>query len=203
VNLLAHAILSPTDCPDADAVLAGNVVADFVKGKARHALPGPVRAGMALHQCIDAFTDTHYLVIRAAERLEPNWGRYSTVLVDIFFDHLLAREFQRHHELPLRIFAQRTYRTVHAFAPGLPENARHAVAAMTVDDWLTSYATLDGIRLALTRMSTRLRHGIELAPSVEDFLVHEESFERALGEFFPLLEQHCRTHVASAITLGS
>jgi acyl carrier protein phosphodiesterase len=194
MNLLAHAILSPPAAADAPAILAGNLVADWIKGKARHALPAPLQTGITLHRAIDNFTDTHPLVITTAELLAPNWGRYSTVLADIFFDHLLARNFHRYHPLPLRLFAQHTYKTANSFTHCLPDRANLALAAMTTDDWLTSYQTPAGIRLALTRMSTRLKHGIQLAPSVDDFLHHEPQFQAAFDQFFPLLKQHCRQH---------
>src|SRR3954462_12933413 len=86
MNLLAHALLSPPD----PGMLVGNLVADWVKGRARLALPPALRAGMALHQRIDTFTDTHPLVERCCDLLSPAWGRYSPVLVDIFFDHALC-----------------------------------------------------------------------------------------------------------------
>jgi acyl carrier protein phosphodiesterase len=186
MNLLAHAILSPSD----RGILVGNLIADWVKGRARHALPDDLRAGMQLHRRIDTFTDTHPLVDHCAALLSEKWGRYSTILVDIFFDHILAADWPRHSETPLPIFAAETYATLAAYQHVLPERCNHAICAMIMDDWFTSYATLDGIRLTLTRMSVRLRHDIELAPAVDDFFHHRLAFEKAFGIFFPELRRH-------------
>ncbi|HVX84513.1 MAG TPA: ACP phosphodiesterase [Phycisphaerae bacterium] len=186
MNLLAHAFLSPAD----DAMLAGNVVADWVKGRARRALPAGMRAGLELHGRIDRFADAHAGMHRAAAALEGRWGRYSPVLADVFFDHVLAAGWGEHSQDPLPVFTRRVYDILLSVQALLPERATHAVCAMIADDWLTSYATLDGMRLALTRMSARLRHGIELAPAVDDFFHARRVFEGAFGSLFPALCRH-------------
>src|SRR5438093_498232 len=93
MNLLAHAVLSPLD---ESGVMAGNLVADWVKGRARLGLPVELRRGMALHRRIDAFTDSHALVNGCVGSLEERWGRYGAVLVDIFFDYVLCQQWERH-----------------------------------------------------------------------------------------------------------
>jgi len=189
MNLLAHALLSPDD----PAVLAGNLTADWVKGRARLGLPADVRRGMALHQRIDAFTDAHPLVGQCAALLEPRWGRYSPVLVDLLFDHVLSVDWPRcaARERPALIAA--AYAALRNHVHLLPAKAQWAVQALLADDWLSCYASLDGIALALTRMSARLNargHGIELAPAVADFAAHRAAFHQAFHEFFPQLRRH-------------
>lgn len=186
MNLLAHAFLSPAD----EQILMGNVVADWVKGRARLALPAGVRAGMELHRRIDAFADAHAGMHAAVAALEGKWGRYSPVLADVFFDHVLAAEWAAHSAVPLAEFARHVYDVLLSARGLLPERACLAVCAMAADDWLSSYATLDGMRLALTRMSARLRHGVELAPAVDDFYHARPVFRRAFDALFPALCRH-------------
>jgi acyl carrier protein phosphodiesterase len=183
MNLLAHAYLSP---PGGD-VRVGNVVADWVKGRARQALPAGMQEGFALHRRIDAFADTHPAMERAAGALGGRWGRYAPVLADVLFDHVLAARWAEFNEAPLPGFTAELYAQLHAARPLLPVHANHAICAMTADDWLTAYASLDGMRLALTRMSARLRHGIELAPAVDDFCACRAVFDEAFEELFAAL----------------
>ncbi|HUO09535.1 MAG TPA: ACP phosphodiesterase [Phycisphaerae bacterium] len=199
MNLLAHAILSPPD----DAILVGNLVADWVKGRARRTLPPGIQAGFALHRRIDDFTDMHPLVELCSARLSDKWGRYSPVLVDIFFDHLLAANWRDHHAEPIESFVRRVYRTLHAHRPMLPERAGFAICALTRDDWFSTYATLDGIRLTLTRMSARLRHDVELAPAVDDFQSHRDAFREAFDRFFPELRRAAEMAPAIEETLSA
>jgi len=189
MNLLAHALLSPAE----PAVMAGNLTADWIKGRARLTLPAGIRRGMTLHQQIDIFTDTHPLVDRCAALLEPCWGRYSPVLVDLFFDHVLSVDWLRCSDHPRPDLIAGAYDALRAHHHLLPERAQWVVAALLADDWLSCYASLDGIALCLTRMSARLNargHGIELAPAVADFAAHQDAFHEAFHEFFPQLRRH-------------
>src|SRR5271170_5514627 len=128
MNQLAHAILSPPD----DAVLVGNLTADWIKGRARRSLPTAMQSGMTLHRRIDTFTDTHPLVASCVAILSESgggWGRYSSILVDIFFDHLLAADWTRYSAQPLKQFVSHVYRTLHAYRLLLPEHANFAICA--------------------------------------------------------------------------
>lgn len=197
MNLLAHALLSPPD----SGVLAGNLAADWIKGRARQALPAALRHGMLLHQRIDAFTDAHPLVDYCSSLLEPAWGRYSPILVDVLFDHVLSCDWPRCCDEPRPGMIARAYAALREHQQHLPERAQYAVNMLLADDWLTCYASLDGIALSFTRMSARLNsrgHNIQLAPAVADFAVHRAAFHEAFHVFFPQLRRHVEECVAVA-----
>jgi len=198
MNLLAHALLSPEE-PE---VLFGNLTADWVKGRARLALPAGVRRGMALHQVIDGFTDTHAVVERCAGLLEPAWGRYAPILVDVLFDHVLSVDWAAYCGEAREAVIARSYAALKAHREVLPERARYAAEMLLADDWLSCYATLDGMALSFTRMSARLQargHEVELAPAVEDFRRHREAFHAGLREFWPELRGRVERHAAEAV----
>ena len=187
MNFLAHAYLSPPE----PGVLVGNMVADFVKGRVRHTLPADLQQGIRLHRRIDAFTDLHPLVLRCVELLANRWGRYATILVDIFFDHCLAADngpATRHSRCPE--FVQRGLPSPAGLPALLPARRRLAVHAMTADDWLNSYASSTALRWPSPRLSRRLRHDIELAPAVDDFAARRGDFDAAFAAFFPQLIAH-------------
>jgi acyl carrier protein phosphodiesterase len=199
MNLLAHALLSP----DNPGILVGNLTADWVKGRARHQLPPAMQRGMTLHQAIDVFTDAHRRVEDCVQMLYPRWGRYSPILVDILFDHVLSENWDIHCEVPRPRVIERTYQALRAHIHHLPPRAQQACHHLLADDWLSCYCTLDGIALSLTRLSLRLRmtgHEVELAPAVQDYLICRESFAAAFRDFFPELRRH--VHVDPAFSLA-
>jgi acyl carrier protein phosphodiesterase len=200
MNLLAHAVLTPAGA--APGVLVGNVVADWIKGKARHALPDDLRAGIALHRRIDTFTDTHPLVASCASLLEPRWGRYSTVLVDILFDHVLSAEWDRYCPTPRPAFIAATYAALRDHLDALPWRAQYATNALLADDWFTCYATADGIALSLSRLSGRLNHHVELAPAIVDFHAHRAAFHESFRHFFPALAAHALAVMRDGLAEG-
>jgi acyl carrier protein phosphodiesterase len=189
MNLLAHALLSPDD----PAFLVGNLTADWVKGRARRQLPARMQAGMALHQAIDIFTDSHCRVEDCIQHFNPRWGRYSPILVDILFDYELSAAWERYATVPRADFISTCYDAVREHQRHLPARALMACHHLIADDWLTCYASLDGIALSFSRLSARLRmtgHEVELAPAVADYVTVREPFSRAFHEFFPQLRAH-------------
>ena len=153
MNWLAHLFLSE---PDVEHRL-GNLLADVVKGKARAALPPGVLRGIACHQAIDAFTDSHPVVYRSKRRIGEEHGRFAGILIDIFYDHFLARDWSRYAAMPLEQFTAEVYTSFRGYVTGdLPEEARELLARMSEGDQLGSYRALGGIEAALRRLSRRL-----------------------------------------------
>src|SRR5438128_1123608 len=126
MNLLAHALLSPQQ----PAILVGNLTADWVKGRARNVLPENIQVGMQLHQAIDVFTDTHPLVDHCSFLLSGRWERYSPVLVDIFFDHLLSASWPQYCPVPRGQFIRTTYAALRGHHHLLPPRAQYAASAL-------------------------------------------------------------------------
>ncbi len=191
MNWLAHLLLSPPDDPDFQL---GNLLADFVKGNARHGTGEGFQRGMRCHQAIDAFTDSHPVAARSRTRLAARHGHFSGILVDVFYDHFLAchwRRFSPHQSLDAFVDG------VHAAAAephrlaGLPEEARTAIARIVADDRLRSYREVSGIAAALGRLSlyltTRLRRPVDLEPAADELVVQRRELEADFLEFFPLL----------------
>jgi acyl carrier protein phosphodiesterase len=191
MNWLAHLLLSE---PDVEHRL-GNLLADVVKGKARAALPPGVRRGIACHQAIDAFTDAHPVVSRSKRRLGDEHGRCAGILIDIFYDHFLARDWSRYAAVPLEQFTAEVYASFRGYASaGLPAEARELLARAGEGDLLGSYRRLTGIEAALRRLSRRLEARLgrpfALERAVVELEAHYDALGRDFAEFFPELRAH-------------
>ena len=104
MNFLAHLYLSG----DNEQIIVGNFIGDFVKGRnALQTFDPTIALGIELHRAIDQFTDTHPVVRSSKDRLRPKYRHYAGVIVDIFYDHFLARKWNDYHKTPLPEFAQR------------------------------------------------------------------------------------------------
>ena len=103
MNFLAHLHLSD----GTPGSMLGGILADFVKGPDVAALPPDILAGVRLHRHIDAFTDRHAVVQRSIHRVSAKLGWFAGIVIDIYYDHVLAREWGRYSPEPLRGFADR------------------------------------------------------------------------------------------------
>jgi acyl carrier protein phosphodiesterase len=193
VNFLAHLYLAP---PTPDAWL-GSLLGDFVKGPmVASGYTGEVQAAIRLHRAIDTFTDAHPAVRAAKALLTPARRRYAGILVDIYFDHFLAANWQAWHDDSLRTFADRVYASLaHPSAP-VPERFGRLVPHLVAQDWLAGYATEAGIAITLERMSHRTPHAAVLAGGHEELARRHDDFAAAFAQFFPALRAHADAHGA-------
>lgn len=182
MNFLAHLRLGPDEPQQA----LGGLLGDFVKGPiASIALPDPVRQGIWLHRSIDAFTDRHPLVARSKARVTGERRRYAGIMVDMFYDHLLAHHWEHFAEQTLAEFTGRMYQAVLTQQELMPERARRVLVRMAQEDWLSSYAELPNLHLALNNMARRLRPGNPLPGAVDELERHYQGFEADFMAFMP------------------
>ena len=182
MNFLAHLLLSP---PTADGRLGG-LLGDFVKGPLEQAgYPSSVVEGIRLHRRVDSFTDAHPAVCAARNLMSPGRRRFAGILVDVFFDHFLARRWERWHPAPLPRFAALVYGELARTPHPIPPRFAAMAPAMAAQDWLGTYADIDGIALTLERMSRRSCVAAPLAGGAAELMRAFEGFEHAFETFFP------------------
>jgi acyl carrier protein phosphodiesterase len=196
MNFLAHLYLSGED----ESVLLGNFMADYVKGHPEGRLPdspqkeGIIR-GIRLHRHIDHFTDTHETVLRSKVRLRPLFRKYAGVIADMFYDHLLAAHWSEYSTQSLPHFAARSYDTLIRNQHLLPVEMEQVLHYMVRQNWLVSYARIEGIDQALRGMARRttFESGMERAAAAlrEDYFLYHQEFR----DFFPQLVEAVSRHL--------
>lgn len=180
MNYLAHLYLAGPH--DADRL--GAILGDFVKGPLPGTLPAPLAQGVALHRHIDVFADSHAAFLRSRQRVSAERRRYSGVMVDMFYDHFLARHWQRFHPQALPEFSAGVYALLRR-QPQLPPRLAAMLPNMEQDDWLAAYAEVDVIGHALNRMASRLRQANRFGGAVEELESDYAGFEADFLAFMP------------------
>lgn len=184
MNFLAHLYLSG----DNAEIKVGNFIGDFVKGKnLPERFDGDIAKGIALHREIDWFTDRHPVVKQSKDRLRPKYRHYSGVIVDVFYDHFLARNWNRYSTQLLPDFAEACYDTIQQHESVLPEDVKYMLPYMIKGNWLVNYAQLEGIHRALSGMARRTRFESKMEESVIDLEKDYTDYEREFEIFFPAL----------------
>lgn len=181
MNYLAHLYLSP---PHEDAWL-GSLLGDFVKGAIGERYAPPVAAAIRLHRRIDSFTDAHAAVQRSKSRISRARRRYAGIMIDMFYDHFLARSWEEFHDEPLAAFSARVYALLERRRAELPETMQFVAQRMAARDWLGAYASAATIHGALDRISGRLRRANRLAGAGEELLADYAGFESDFRAFLP------------------
>ncbi|NWK79089.1 ACP phosphodiesterase [Aquitalea sp. LB_tupeE] len=186
MNYLAHLHLAP----DNPAARVGNLLGDFLKPSQAGHLPISLQQGMLLHRQIDSHTDSHPLVRQSKNRIAPARRRYAGILVDIFYDHFLARHWTSFSSMPLADFTARSYAELQAHRQWLPPRLLDILPRMQAQDWLGSYAATEGIAVVLHGFSRhRIRRDNPVAHGIDDLLQHYAALETDFLAFYPQLQQ--------------
>ncbi len=183
MNLLAHAYLSG----DNEYLMIGNFIADHIKGNHISHLPPDVIKGVQLHRMIDQYTDQHPMFNRSCNRLYHRYHKYSGVVVDILYDHFLARRWANYHDRPLQEFTEQCYGLLLKHYNILPLRTRNLLPHIMMDNWLVAYYRFDGLEKSFKGMSRRVKYNPGLEHAVEDLRLHYEEFEADFRDFFPEL----------------
>ncbi|WP_022962837.1 ACP phosphodiesterase [Halopseudomonas pelagia] len=207
MNFLAHLFLGPKDPEQA----LGSLLGDFVRGPVgRLDLPQGVREGIWLHRRIDSFTDAHPLVQRSRERVSPERRRYAGIMIDMFYDHLLASHWQTFSDQPLEQFTQDIYAVLLDQQPLIPEQAWPTISRMAEHDWLCSYARLTSLHRALDAISLRLKRSNPLPGSAIELEHDYAGFKADFMAYMPQVMAYATDQAAeltgakvSALTVAS
>jgi len=180
VNFLAHIYLSFDD----PQITLGNFMADSVRGRDYLQFPEQIQKGVLLHRAIDTFTDTHPITRKSSKRLHSRYRHYSMVIVDIYYDHFLARNWDAYSDVTLEMFTDNFYTLLEDNLHLMPETVQQMTPYMITDNWLLSYRDLAGIHRVLKGLNRRtgLKSGMDQAvEELEDFY---GEFEAEFTAFF-------------------
>ncbi|MFK5879858.1 MAG: ACP phosphodiesterase [Flavobacteriaceae bacterium] len=180
MNFLAHLYLSKNN----QNIMIGNFIADAIKGnKYKHFAP-EIQKGIMLHRHIDTFTDQHPVVRKSKRRLSKRYGHYTGVIIDLFYDHFLAKNWDDYCKIPLDIYAQNFYSLLHEHYEILPEKTKHMLPYLEQYNWLYNYQFLEGMQQVLEGMNRRTKMKSQMHLSIEDLNEHYQDFENDFTLFF-------------------
>ena len=180
MNYLAHIYLSNEN----EGITIGNFIADGIKGKKYTTFPKEIQKGILLHRGIDSFTDLHPTVRLSTKRLHKNYGHYSGVIVDILYDHFLAKNWNNYHEQPLEEYIEKFYELLRNSFNILTPRIKRMMPYMISDNWLLSYATVEGISKILVKMNRRTNNASKMNFAVIDLEGYYMEFENEFTSFF-------------------
>lgn len=190
MNLLAHLWLAERTGTSA----AGQILGDLVKGRLDRArFNAAIDQGIRMHRTIDSTSDAHPAHRALRERFQPPLRRYAGIIVDIGFDHALARDWQHYSSEPLNRFAIRAARRVVDEWP-----AKASFEPPPIDGFsamLTGYADAPGIERALTGVGRRATRRNPLADALPALLAEYPGFAANLPDLLASLESALDPHL--------
>ena len=186
MNFLAHIYLSG----DSDLIKIGNFMADGVRGNKYLELHSEIQKGIILHRTIDTFTDAHPIFRQSTKRLHANYHHFSGVIVDVFYDHFLAKNWSLYSDEKLEVYVANFYDSLTTHDDLLTEKAQMMKPYMIQQNWLLSYQTIEGIEKILCQMDNRIKRESNMRFSVQELKLFYNEFENDFTIFFNDLRVH-------------
>ncbi|MBC7862821.1 MAG: DUF479 domain-containing protein [Bacteroidia bacterium] len=184
MNYLAHLALSGNN----EETMIGNYMGDSLRGIDIHTFSTGIQNGIKLHRFIDDFTDHHPVFISAKKYFTKKFDKYSGTLVDVCFDHFLAKNFSHFYSEDLKNFAQRNYAEIGKNYSILPDKAKGFYNYMTEHNILYGYSEKENIKKVLQGLTYRIKRKVLLYEGYEIFIDKYNDLEKLFLEFYPLLK---------------
>lgn len=187
MNFLAHLYLTK-DTPE--LVSVGNFMADAVKGtKALELHPELIQQGIRIHRAIDSFTDTHHIFKQGTARLHANYGKFAPVIMDIFYDHLLAVRWLEYNQQSLADFSKEQYRLLTRHKLLMPDASRKWLRYIKMENLLVNYASEVKIAQVLKRMDKRTGAISGMSSAINELRVYKSMLIIEFADFMQDMQQ--------------
>ncbi len=184
MNYLAHVFLAR----HSREAMLGAILGDFVKAPPPGTYGEEIGTEIAMHRMIDTYTDSHAMVRDSKAAFSAQSRRYSGILLDVFYDHLLSQRWSTYSSVPLDEFIRRFYEGLTAQHSILPPNFQVTARRMVTEDWLGAYRDFSGVEQAVDRIALRLlKNGHRLRDGLLDLQKHHDRLAACFDVFFPQL----------------
>lgn len=180
MNFLAHLQLSESN----KNIIIGNFIADHIRGNKFSHYPPEIQQGIKLHREIDSYTDSHQTVRISKRRLDKKYGLYAGIIIDIFYDHFLAKNWHQYSAIPLDIYVNSIYQLLTDNLDILPEKTQDLLPFMIKYNWLYNYQYIEGIQDVLNGMNRRTKNKSKMNLAVEDLQMNYTELEQDFTSFF-------------------
>ncbi|MEN8966661.1 MAG: acyl carrier protein phosphodiesterase [Polaribacter sp.] len=185
MNFLAHLYLSQNNTN----ILIGNFIADHIRGNNFLMFSKEIQQGIFLHREIDTFTDAHEIVRKSKRRLHKRYRHYNGVIIDILYDHFLAKNWTNYSAIPLDIYTQGIYNLFTKKTTELPVKSQQFITYMIEYDILYNYQFEDGIERVLKGMNNRTKGKSQMDLAIEDLKELSPELENDFTLFFEDLQE--------------
>ena len=180
MNFLAHIYLSGEN----EMIKIGNFMADGVRGKQYENFPLAIQKGILLHRAIDTFTDAHPIFRQSTKKLHSRYHHYAGVIVDMYYDHFLAKNWSDYHNESLALYSEKFYQSLLDNHSILTSKAQHLLPYMMEYNWLVNYQSVSGIERILNQMDHRTKNQSLMRFAAEELVAHYDEFEAEFSIFY-------------------
>ena len=180
MNYLAHVYLSGNN----KDIVIGNFITNNIKGNNYKKFNINWQKGILLHRFIDSYTDSHYIFREHSKLFFNSHRHYSRVLIDIFYDHFLAKNWKKYSLTTLVSFELDFYKTLKENINKFPSDILNKINFFINQNLFTKYSSIEGLIHVLKKMEKKTVYESNLATSIDKFISFSPKMELQFFIFF-------------------
>ena len=180
MNYLAHVYLSRENID----LAIGNFIADNIKGNNYKKFNINWQKGILLHRFIDSYTDSHYIFREHSKLFFDSHRHYSRVLIDIFYDHFLAKNWKKYSRISLENFEFNFCKSLAQNLNKFPNEMSNKIRFFICQKWFTKYSSIKGLIYILEKMDNKTQYESKFVTSIEKFISFAPEMESQFFIFF-------------------
>lgn len=196
MNFLAHIYLSGEN----EQVKIGNFIADWIKGNEYKKYPENIQKGILLHRSIDFYTDNHPTVKKSKSRFSEKYHKYAGIIIDICYDHYLAKEWDTFCSVPLKEFNLRIKNSLMNYMHYFPADLQDFIPKFMNFGWMDLYVSVDGIEKVLNGMARHTSLPDRTSDAIQIFNEHYDIIRNEFYDYFPQLIKYIEEEFQISLT---
>lgn len=182
MNFLGHCLITQFN-PE---YISGNLGGDHFKGDLSlfKELPENIKNGVEIHRFIDSYTDSSPFIQKVA-KIFQNEGvkRISYIASDIILDHFISKRWSSLSPIPLNYFISLIHKHTKSDLTFFPEKFQFIFERMVEKEWLSRYASEDGIELTLHKFEQVIPFANNLHTSFQAYKKHQTEIDDLYRQF--------------------
>lgn len=195
MNFLAHTYLSGEN----SLIRIGNFMGDWIKGNEFKKFPEDIQKGVLLHRSIDYYTDNHPIVKQSKNRFSEKYHKYSGILIDIYYDHFLAKEWEVFSTVPYNEYLLTLKEGLLKDMVHFSDEIQEFIPRFMDHGWMNSYPTLQGIENVLTGMVKHTSLPDKTDDAIKIFEMYYNNFREEFYDYFPQLVDYIEDRFAISV----
>jgi acyl carrier protein phosphodiesterase len=186
MNFLAHIYLSGND----EMVKVGNFIADWIKGADYKKFPAGIQKGIMMHRSIDTYTDKHPIIRKSKSRFTVEYHKYSGIIIDICYDHFLAKDWDSFCPIPLEEFNNKAKESLNKYINHFPVDLQEFIPKFMNFGWMDLYVSIDGIEKVLRGMVKNTSLPDKTDDAIRIINEYYNDFQTEFYNYFPQLVKY-------------
>lgn len=174
-------------------IMVGHFIGEVKTVKDPSVYTKEIKEGIRIHQLIEEFTENHPDVEESRKRLNPKYSKYSDTILNFFYDHFLAANWNEYCEMSLEKFSMNTYRVLLEYQKVLPYKAKYILPRMIRGNWFSRFTSLSGVSQVVGQMDIKSTKLTYIVSALEDLIGDYKEFGKDFSRFFPKLIKYVQS----------